>query len=89
MSADITNLVTGTLIGIVASSLFVMFLLVGFSLALGFPKLRKSCGKTRIVRSLDEMMGGTAVFLPPNAPRGPADQLRTPELNEGAARKRS
>ena len=87
MGADIPSLVTGTLIGVVASSLFVMFLLIGFSLVLGFPKLRKSGGKTMIVRSLDEMMGGTAVFLPPNAPRGPADQLLTPELREAEARK--
>ena len=44
MEADIPNLVTGTLIGITLSSLFVMFLLVGFSLVFGFPKLRKSGG---------------------------------------------
>ena len=87
MAADIPNLITGTVIGVIASSLFVMFLLVGFSLVFGLPKLRKSGGKTMIVRSLDEMMGGTAVFLPPTAPRGPADQLRTPELNEVEARK--
>jgi hypothetical protein len=88
MEADIPNLVTGTLIGIVASSLFVMFLLVGFSTALGFPKLRKSGGKTMIVRGLEEAVGGTNTFLPPNAPRGPADQLDTPELQE-AKRKKS
>jgi len=87
MTADLPNLVTGVLIGLLASSLFVVFLLVGFSLVFGFPKLRKSGGKTLIVRSLDEGLGGTAVFLPPNAPRGPADQLKTPELQEAAARK--
>ena len=72
---------------LVASSLFVMFLLVGFSLVLGFPKLRKAGGKTLIVRSLEEGMGGAAVFLPPNAPRGPTDQLHTPELKEIVAAK--
>jgi hypothetical protein len=82
MQADVPALVTGTLVGIVVSSLFVMFLLVGFSLVLGFPKLRKSGGKTLIVRGLDEALGGTAEFLPPTAPRGPADQLDTPELQE-------
>jgi hypothetical protein len=40
-------------------------------------------------RSLDEMVGQDqyAKYLPPDAPRGPADQLRTPELLEAAARK--
>ena len=82
MDAEIPTLVTGTLVGLISSSVFVLALLVGFSLVFGFPKLRKSGGKTRIVRSLDEMMGGSAEFLPPTAPRGPADQLKTPELRE-------
>jgi hypothetical protein len=87
VTGDIPILVVGTLIGIVTSSLFVMFLLVGFSLILGFPKLRKSGGKTLIVRGLDEAIGGTNEFLPPSAPRGPADQLHTPELEEAKRRK--
>lgn len=85
--SEVASLAAGTLFGIVASSLFVMFLLVGFSLLLGLPKLRRSGGRTLIVRSLDEMMGGTAVFLPPGAPHGSADQLHSPELIEAAARK--
>ena len=87
MEVDIPNLVGGTLIGVVASSLFVMFLLIGFSTVFGFPKLRKSGGKTMIVRGLEEAIGGTDVFLPPNAPRGPADQLDTPELQEAKRKK--
>lgn len=87
MTGDVLSLVTGTLIGITVSSLFVMFLLVGFSLAFGFPKLRKTGGKTLIVRGLEEAIGGTDVFLPPNAPRGPADQLDTPELQEAKRKK--
>lgn len=87
MSGDILNLVIGTLTGIIASSLFVMFLLIGFSFVFGFPKLRKSGGNTMIVRGLEEAVGGTNVFLSPDAPRGPADQLHTPELNEAKARK--
>ena len=87
MESEIANLVTGTLTGLIASTLFVIVLLVGFSLVFGMPKLRKSGGKTRIVRSLDEGIGGTAEFFPPTAPRGPADQLHTPELQEAADRK--
>lgn len=86
---EVGNLAAGTLFGIVASSLFVMFLLVGFSLLLGLPKLRRSGGRTLIVRSLGEMVGEPAVFLPPTAPRGGADQLHTPELNEAADRART
>ena len=70
-----------------ASTVFLLVLLIGFSVAVGFSKLRKTGGKTLTVRSLDESLGGTASFFPPNAPRGPADQLATPELLEVAARK--
>ena len=87
MSGEIPSLIGGTLFGVVASSLFVMFLLVGFSVLLGLPKLRKSGGKTMIVRGLEEAIGGTSVFLPPSAPRGPADQLLSPELREAKVRK--
>lgn len=70
-----------------ASTLFLLALLIGFSVALGFSKLRKSGAKTLTVRSLDESLGRTQEYLPPTAPRGPADQLATPELLEVAARK--
>jgi hypothetical protein len=51
------------------------------------PKLRKSGRDTLTVRNLDESLGAPARYLPPTAPRGPADQLATPELLEVAARK--
>ena len=72
---------------ITMAALFLIALLVGFSVALNFPKLRKGGGKTLTVRSLDERFGRTTEYLPPTAPRGPADQLATPELLEVAARK--
>ena len=87
MNGEIPSLIGGTLFGGVARSLFVMFLLVGFSVALGLPKLRKSGGKTMIVRGLEEAVGGTTAFLAPSAPRGPADQLLSPELREARGRK--
>ena len=42
-----------------------------------------------MIKSLDERVGQGAFarYLSPDAPRGPADQLRTPELLEAAARK--
>ena len=81
----------GALLGFLASFLastgFLLALLIGFSVALGFSKLRKAGGRTMTVRNLDEQLGREAVFLPPTAPTGPADQLATPELLEVAARK--
>ena len=39
-------------------------------------------------KSLDEAVSRQSVsYLPPNAPRGPADQLHPPELGEAAVRK--
>ncbi len=90
MDGDLWNvaIAAGQVIAaITVSSLALLALLVGVSLGLGFPKLRRSGAGTLTVRSLDESLGGTATFLPPTAPRGPADQLATPELLEGAARK--
>lgn len=90
MSPEFWNflVVAGQVVGaITISSLFLIALLVGFSVVFNFPKLRKTGGKTLTVRSLDEKLGTTAEFFPPDAPRGPADQLATPELLEVAARK--
>jgi len=87
VGAEVPTLAIDTVMSIVISSVFLIALLVGFSVVFNFPKLRKSGRKTLTVRSLDESLGGTASFLPPTAPRGPADQLATPELLEVAARK--
>jgi hypothetical protein len=87
VGAEIPSLVTGTLQGLVATTLFLLVLMIGFSVVFGLPKLRKGGGHTLTVRSLDERLGTTMEYLPPTAPRGPADQLHTPELQEAAARK--
>ena len=51
-----------------------------------FPKLRPSGRHSHTVRSLDEALGRRQQYLPPDAPRGPVDQLRTPELLEAQSR---
>ena len=89
MSAEIQSLVIGALQGLALTTAFVLVLFIGFSVIFGFPKLRPSGRHTMIVRSLDELMGRPATFLPPDAPRGRVDQLHTPELQEAAARKAS
>ena len=77
----------GTLQALVVSSIVLLALFVGFCVVFGFPKLRRSGRGSRVVRSLDEALGQPQTYLPPDAPRGPADQLRTPELLETHARK--
>jgi len=84
---DIALVAGQVVVAITVAAVFLIALLVGFSVVFNFPKLRKGGGKTLTVRSLDERLGQTMEYLPPNAPRGPADQLATPELLEAAARK--
>ena len=77
----------GTLQGLVVSTGVLLLLFVGFCVLFNLPKLRASGRHSRIVRSLDEALGESQKYLPPDAPRGPADQLRTPELLEAQSRK--
>lgn len=77
----------GTLQGLLVSTLALLGLFIGFCVLFNLPKLRASGRHSRVVRSLDEALGRQQRYLPPDAPRGPADQLRTPELLESRARK--
>ena len=86
-SADIVDLGTGVLTGLVSSTAFILALFLGFCIILGFPKLRSTAGrKSMVVRNLEETVGQEANvrYMPPNAPRGPIDVLKTPELLEKA-----
>ena len=86
-SEDIIDLAVGALQGLGASTVFLLVLFIGFCIVLGFPKLRPTSRKTLVIRNLDDLDGGFE-YLPPDAPRGPADQLKTPELLEQSARQR-
>jgi hypothetical protein len=86
-SSNVWTLVLDTIEGLGASMIVVLALLIGFCVLLGMVKLRPSGRSTRVVRSLDEALGRPEAYLPPDAPRGAVDQLRTPELLEAAARK--
>ena len=85
-AADIQNLAIGALQGVLSSTVFVLALFIGFCVLIGFTKLKKTAGgNARVVKSLDEVVSRKPMnYLPPNAPRGPADQLRAPELLEKA-----
>jgi hypothetical protein len=81
-SADITDMVVGTLTGILSSTAFVLALFLGFCIILGFPKLRQTAGrKSMVTKNLEETVGQEAYarYLPPSAPRGPLDVLHQPE----------
>jgi hypothetical protein len=86
--SDALQLASGALQGIISSSVFVLVLFIGFCMLFGLTKLKKTIGRGSVVKSLDETITHKAmVYLKPGAPRGPADQLRTPELLEALARK--
>ena len=87
-SAEIVELAVGALQGLGATTAFLLVLFIGFCVVLGFPKLRPGSRKTMVIRSFADL-DGTSRYLTPDAPHGPADQLKTPELLEQAERKSS
>ena len=89
MNADVIQITLGTLQGLLSSTVFVLALLIGFCVFVGFTKTKKTAGgSASVVKSLDERISRLPmVYFAPSAPRGPADQLKSPELLEAAARK--
>jgi hypothetical protein len=83
------DLILSALVGLTTSSVFVLALFIGFCVIVGFTKLKKTAGgPAMVIKSLDERMSHQAiVYMTPDAPHGPSDQLRAPELLEAAARK--
>lgn len=87
--AEIQSLVVGLLQGLGMSTAFLLVVFVGFCLLVGVTKHRAIGKGSLVVRSLDDRVGAGARFLSPDAPRGPADQLKTPELLEQSGRQGS
>jgi hypothetical protein len=89
MSGDALQIAIGTLQGLGASTVFVLVLFIGFCVVVGFTKTKRTAGGTAaVVKSLDERITHQPMaYLAPTAPRGPADQLKAPELLEAAARR--
>jgi hypothetical protein len=89
MNSDAVQIVIGTLQGLLSSTGFVLVLFIGFCVIVGFTKTKKTAGgRATVVKSLDERISHKPfVYFAPGAPRGPADQLKSPELIEAAARK--
>ena len=84
---DVFQIVLGALEGLGASTVFILLLFIGFCVGVGFTKLKKTAGGLApVIKSLDERLTKRPMeYLPPTAPRGPADQLRAPELVERSA----
>jgi hypothetical protein len=83
------SVVTGgliqTLVGLLVSTGFLLTLFIGFLVVAGFSKFRKINRSSLVHRNLVDRMNnqdGSVEYLPPDAPRGGVDQLRTPELLE-------
>jgi hypothetical protein len=86
--SEILQLVIGVVKGLAFSTVFVLALFIGFCVVVGFTKLKRTAGNAPVIKSLDERLTHQPMhYLPPDAPRGPADQLRAPELAQAAARR--
>jgi hypothetical protein len=80
---EIQQIAVGALQGLGASTVFILALFIGFCVLVGFTKTKRTAGGAMVVKSIDERLFHRAVeYLPPTAPRGPADQLKAPELTE-------
>jgi hypothetical protein len=87
--SDLLRLVFGVLQGFTVSSLVVLALFIGFCVLFNLRKLKPRGRNARVVRNLDERLGAVPRYIPPDMPRGPVDQLHTPELQQAERRKQS
>lgn len=83
VAASPIEIAIGALLGLALSTGFLLSLFIGFLVVVGFTKFRRK-HDSLVVRDLSDRIDGKFDFLPPDAPRGPADQLQTPELLEQA-----
>ena len=68
------TIVLGALQGLGGIVVFLLVLMIGLCLLFDWTKFRPT-RKSKTVKSLDELVGPAIAFLPPDAPRGPSDQL--------------
>ena len=87
--SEVQPIVVGVVQGLLSSTAFVLALFIGFCVLFNLRKLKPRGRGARVVRNLDERLGAPPRYIPPHVPRGPVDQLDTPELQEAQQRKRS
>jgi hypothetical protein len=75
MITEIQVLLLGLIGGIGASVVAILGLIIGFCVLFGLSKLRTTGRRSMVIKSLDELVGERVRYLPPDAPRGPIDQL--------------
>jgi hypothetical protein len=85
--AEIQTVVLALVTALLSSTGFLLALFVGFCFFAGLSKLRPTGPASAVARNLNELTNVDFDYLLPDAPSGPADQLRTPELLEQADRK--
>ena len=80
--SDAIQIAVGALQGLASTTVFVLALFIGFCVIVGFTKTKRTAGgSAMVVKSLDERISHRpTAYLAPDAPRGPADQLKAPEL---------
>jgi hypothetical protein len=71
---ELWQLAVGAVTGIGSIVLYLLILMIGFCLVLDRTKFRPT-RRSKTIKSLDETVGPAIVYLPPDAPRGPSDQL--------------
>jgi hypothetical protein len=71
---DVWQLAVGAVAGIGGIVVYLLVLMIGLCLVLDWTKFRPT-RRSKTVKSLDETVGAAIVYLPPDAPRGPIDQL--------------
>ena len=72
--AELGAVALGALQGLGGIVIFLLVLLIGFCFIFDLTKFRPTA-KSKTVKSLDELVGPAISYLPPDAPRGPSDQL--------------
>lgn len=71
---ELWRIALGTLQGLGGITVFLLAVLIGFCLVLDRTKFRPT-RRSRTVKNLGERDGKPLAYLPPDAPRGPIDQL--------------
>jgi hypothetical protein len=73
-AAELWRIALGAAQGLGGLTIFLLVVLIGFCLLLDRTKFRPT-HQSRTVKNLGERDGKLLAYLPPDAPRGPIDQL--------------
>ncbi len=72
--SELWQIALGAVMGLGGITIFLLVLMIGLCLLFDLTKFRPT-RRSRTIKSLDETVGAPIVYLPPDAPRGPSDQL--------------